>query len=62
MAIADAFHAMISDRSYRKGLTIDEALLRLEEGAKTHFDPHLVEIFVACIKRAQGEREDIIET
>jgi putative nucleotidyltransferase with HDIG domain len=45
LAIADAFDAMTSDRSYRKGFTPDEAFQALEDGKGTQFDPHLIEVF-----------------
>jgi HD-GYP domain-containing protein (c-di-GMP phosphodiesterase class II) len=44
--VCDAFHAMTSDRSYRKALPVDEALRRLEEASGTQFDPTVVEAFV----------------
>lgn len=46
MAIADAFSAMTMDRPYRAGLTVEEALHRIEEGAGTQFDPELARLFV----------------
>jgi putative nucleotidyltransferase with HDIG domain len=44
-AIADAFDAMTSTRSYRSALTIDEAYKRILEGKGSQFDPELVEEF-----------------
>ena len=44
LAIADAFDAMTTDRSYRHGLSLDEAFQRLEEGKGSQFDPHLIEV------------------
>jgi putative nucleotidyltransferase with HDIG domain len=44
-AIADAFDAMTSNRSYRNALSVDEAYKRILEGKGTQFDPELVEIF-----------------
>ena len=46
MAIADAFSAMTMDRPYRAGLTVEEALHRIEAGAGTQFDPELARLFV----------------
>jgi diguanylate cyclase (GGDEF)-like protein len=45
--VCDAFHAMTTDRPYRKRLSFDEACRRLREGAGTQFDPHVVDIFLA---------------
>lgn len=43
LAIADAFDAMTSTRSYRNGLSIEEAFQRLENGLGTQFDPSLAQ-------------------
>ncbi|MDP8207786.1 MAG: response regulator [Candidatus Electryonea clarkiae] len=44
-SIADAFDALTSERSYKPAFSNEESLNLLQEGRKTHFDPHLVEIF-----------------
>ncbi|MBI5839671.1 MAG: HD domain-containing protein [Chloroflexi bacterium] len=41
VSIADAFDAMTSMRPYRKGMSVEQALCRLEEGAGTQFDVEL---------------------
>ena len=38
----DAYHAMTSDRPYRKAMSDEEARRRLREGAGTQFDPQVV--------------------
>ena len=40
----DAYHAMTTDRPYRRALPAEEALRRLEEAAGTQFDPQVVEV------------------
>ncbi len=45
VAIADAFDAMTSSRSYRSALPVEEAYKRVLEGKGTQFDPNLVETF-----------------
>ena len=40
----DAFHAMTTDRPYRKALPAEEALRRLREAAGTQFDPQVVDV------------------
>jgi diguanylate cyclase (GGDEF)-like protein len=45
--VCDAFHAMTTDRPYRKRLSIDEACRRLREASGTQFDPAVVEVFLA---------------
>jgi diguanylate cyclase (GGDEF)-like protein len=42
--VCDAYHAMTTDRPYRKRLPEEEALRRLERGAGTQFDPRVVEV------------------
>ena len=45
--VCDAFHAMTTDRPYRKRLAVDEACRRLREAVGTQFDPIVVEVFLA---------------
>src|ERR1051325_6712162 len=45
--ICDAFHAMTTDRPYRKRLSVDEACRRLREGAGAQFDPKVVGVFLS---------------
>jgi diguanylate cyclase (GGDEF)-like protein len=42
--VCDAYHAMTTDRPYRKRLPKEEALRRLDEGAGTQFDPAVVDV------------------
>ena len=46
VAIADTYHALISDRPYRKGLSVEKAISILEAGAGTQWDADLVRSFV----------------
>ncbi|HKF48763.1 MAG TPA: HD-GYP domain-containing protein [Terracidiphilus sp.] len=41
--VADAYDAMTTDRSYRRGMTHERAISILVECAGTQFDPHIVE-------------------
>jgi diguanylate cyclase (GGDEF)-like protein len=45
--VCDAFHAMTTDRPYRKRLAVEEACRRLRAGAGTQFDPAVVEVFLS---------------
>jgi diguanylate cyclase (GGDEF)-like protein len=42
VGVADAFDAMVSDRPYRKRMTVDEARAELHRCAGTQFDPTVV--------------------
>jgi diguanylate cyclase (GGDEF)-like protein/PAS domain S-box-containing protein/putative nucleotidyltransferase with HDIG domain len=45
LAIADAYDAMTSHRSYRKAINKDEALAEIVRCSGTQFDPEMVEVF-----------------
>ncbi len=46
VAIADTYHALISDRPYRKGLGVAKACEILEQGAEIQWDKELVRQFI----------------
>jgi putative nucleotidyltransferase with HDIG domain len=46
VAIADTYHALTSDRPYRDGMSIEQAISILEEGAGTQWDADLVRTFI----------------
>jgi diguanylate cyclase (GGDEF)-like protein len=46
----DAFHAMTTDRPYRRRLETDEALRRLETAAGTQFDPVVVDVCIRLLE------------
>ncbi len=47
LAVADTFDAMTSDRPYRRGLSVRDALDEIERCAGTQFDPEIARAFVA---------------
>jgi diguanylate cyclase (GGDEF)-like protein len=47
--VCDAYHAMTTDRPYRKRLSHREAVRRLREGAGTQFDADVVEVALRVI-------------
>jgi HD-GYP domain-containing protein (c-di-GMP phosphodiesterase class II) len=47
--VCDAFHAMVTDRPYRKALSGEVALQRLRDAAGTQFDPTVVEAFAQLV-------------
>jgi putative nucleotidyltransferase with HDIG domain len=46
-AVADAVDAMLSDRPYRKALTVDYARKEVKKCSGTQFDPKVVEVFLS---------------
>jgi len=56
IAVADAFDAMTSNRSYRGARSIEEAVADLRKWSGTQFDPALVDAFVAALRREGWEQ------
>ena len=50
MAVADAFSAMTTNRSYRKAMTHESALQILQEGAGKHWDALCVSAFLRAMR------------
>jgi response regulator RpfG family c-di-GMP phosphodiesterase len=51
IALADAYHAMISDRPYRKALSVSEALEEIRWYSGTQFDPVVANILVSFVQQ-----------
>jgi hypothetical protein len=51
LAVADAFDAMTSNRSYRGARPVREGIAELRKWAGTQFDPAFVDAFVTAIER-----------
>lgn len=47
VSVADAYHALVSDRPYRKGMPIEKACAILKEGAGIQWDSDLVRQFIS---------------
>ena len=45
-AVADVFDALLTDRSYRPALSVDEAIAVMREGRGTHFDPEIADLLL----------------
>ncbi len=58
VAVADAFDAMISNRSYRDGLDKTSALRELVNGKNKQFDPFIVDVFIECLNDSPFEMKD----
>ena len=46
VSVADAYHALISDRPYRKGMSVEKACEILKMGSGIQWDPDLVRHFI----------------
>jgi HD-GYP domain-containing protein (c-di-GMP phosphodiesterase class II) len=53
LAIADAFDAMTSNRSYRSPFSAEHAADEIENNAGTQFDPKLARIFVDLVRSGE---------
>lgn len=51
IAVADAFDAMISDRPYRKAMSVDDASRELQYCAGSQFDPDIVDAFTRAFQK-----------
>lgn len=55
VAVADAFDAMTTDRSYRRAMGTGAALVVIRQGAGNHFDPKIVTVFLEAMRDPEGE-------
>ena len=46
-SVADAFQAMIADRPYRRGMSLEDAVQELRRCRGKHFDPMVVDVFLS---------------
>jgi diguanylate cyclase (GGDEF)-like protein/putative nucleotidyltransferase with HDIG domain len=46
ISVVDCFDSVREDRPFRRGMTRDEAVALLLRGSGTHFDPHVIELFI----------------
>ncbi|MHB8681723.1 MAG: HD-GYP domain-containing protein [Acidimicrobiales bacterium] len=56
VAVADVFDALRSKRSYKPAMSLEEALAVMRRGRGTHFDPDLLDLFVADIEAGGDQR------
>jgi HD-GYP domain-containing protein (c-di-GMP phosphodiesterase class II) len=52
---ADAYEAMLSDRPYSRGMTMDEAMKELQDKSGSQFDPGVVKAFLRILEREKQE-------
>ena len=51
--VADAFDAMTTERPYRQGLTMEQAVAQLEDKAGTQFAKEIVEVMVKALREGR---------
>ena len=63
MAVSDVYDALLSDRSYKKAFSHEEAMRILMEGSGKHFDPVIIRLFYENedkVKKVEEENRKII--
>ena len=60
-AIADVFDALTSRRPYKEPFSNEKALGIMVEGRGTHFDPHLLDLFMASLDEVLSIQEEYRE-
>jgi PAS domain S-box-containing protein len=56
-AVADVFDALLTDRSYRLALSLDDAVAVMKDGAGTQFDPEIVDVLLDNLEEALAIRD-----
>ncbi|GHU44153.1 two-component system response regulator [Clostridia bacterium] len=57
MAVADVYDALVSERPYKKPFTHEAAVKIIKEGSGQHFDPLIVEAFLAIEDKFEAVKE-----
>jgi len=57
-AVADVFDALTSERPYKKAWPLEDAVALLERGRAAHFDPDLVDVFLASMDEVLAIKEE----
>ncbi len=55
LCLADSYHALISDRPYRKAFSPQEAIKEIKKNSGSQFNPELARIFVEIFSTTPGE-------
>lgn len=50
LTIVDSYDAMVTDRPYRKKLSLEKTFAEIEKCSGVHFDPKLVKVFVTMMR------------
>ncbi len=59
IAVCDAFHAITTDRPYRRGGAVPEAMRELRRHSGTQFDPTVVDAFCAVLDESQRDGQPV---
>jgi HD-GYP domain-containing protein (c-di-GMP phosphodiesterase class II) len=62
LAVADAFDALTSQRTFRKALSLQQGLDEIKRGVDAQFDPVVVEAFLAVAARLGDKLMDMSQT
>ncbi|MEC4724450.1 hypothetical protein HWQ46_02675 [Shewanella sp. D64] len=57
MCIADVFDALTTSRPYKEAWTLDDSMAYIKEQSGIHFDPDLVDVFVASTSEIKAIQE-----
>ena len=60
ITIADSFDAMTTNRPYREGLSLDQAIYELKRNAGTQFDPEYVNVFIEVVKSGELDSLELV--
>ncbi len=60
-AVVDVWDALRSDRPYRRGWTTADVRTYIQSQAGTHFDPHVVDVFLALLEHEEATQACVIE-
>jgi diguanylate cyclase (GGDEF)-like protein/putative nucleotidyltransferase with HDIG domain len=55
ISVVDCFDSVREDRPFRRGMTRDEAIALLLRGSGNHFDPRIVDLFIAHLPRFESQ-------
>ncbi len=61
-AICDVFDALTSERPYKKAWSVEQAVAVLEEESGRHFEPAMVELFIANLPEILEIKESYLDT
>ncbi len=59
LTVADTFDAIVTDRPYRRGKSVEAAVQELKDFAGRQFDPYIVQVFVEVLEKNREKIETI---